>query len=310
MKCPKCGYLGFESGDRCRNCGYDFSLAPSLYLPELPIRAAASNPHPLDDLSLVDAAAAFAAPPPELPGYRQGPTADLARRPPAQVGLPTPELPLFGGDDAAAAPLISRASAPRPPLAVRRATPDVPRLRADTPRTQQLDLSTEDLGLAIDKPTQPADRAQAGGWLRPESKSSEAAGLVARLMAVGIDLTLLAGIDVAVVYFTMEICGLTRVDLPMLPIGPLLAFLVLQNGGYFVAFTAGGQTMGKMAMGIKVVSADTNGSLDVGRSALRTLIWAALAVPAGLGFVTALFSRDHRGLHDRCAGTRVVRATA
>ena len=226
------------------------------------------------------------------------------------VGLPTPELPLFGGDDAAAAPLISRASAPRPPLAVRRATPDVPRLRADTPRTQQLDLSTEDLGLAIDKPTQPADRAQAGGWLRPESKRSEAAGLAARLVAVGIDLTLLAGIDVAVVYFTMEICGLTRIDLPMLPIGPLLAFLVLQNGGYFVAFTAGGQTMGKMAMGIKVVSADTNGSLDVGRSALRTLIWAALAVPAGLGFVSALFSRDHRGLHDRCAGTRVVRATA
>ena len=26
MKCPKCGYLGFDSGERCRNCGYDFSL--------------------------------------------------------------------------------------------------------------------------------------------------------------------------------------------------------------------------------------------------------------------------------------------
>ena len=26
MKCPKCDYLGFETGDRCRNCGYDFSL--------------------------------------------------------------------------------------------------------------------------------------------------------------------------------------------------------------------------------------------------------------------------------------------
>ena len=26
MKCPKCSYLGFETGDRCRNCGYDFSL--------------------------------------------------------------------------------------------------------------------------------------------------------------------------------------------------------------------------------------------------------------------------------------------
>ena len=28
MKCPKCGYLGFETTDRCRNCQYDFSLAP------------------------------------------------------------------------------------------------------------------------------------------------------------------------------------------------------------------------------------------------------------------------------------------
>src|SRR4051812_19496277 len=26
MKCPKCSYLGFDTGDRCRNCGYDFSL--------------------------------------------------------------------------------------------------------------------------------------------------------------------------------------------------------------------------------------------------------------------------------------------
>ena len=42
---------------------------------------------------------------------------------------------------------------------------------------------------------------------------------------------------------------------------------------------------------------------------LRTLVWVVLAVPAGLGLLTALFSSDHRGLHDRCAGTRVVRAS-
>ena len=29
MKCPKCDYLGFETGDRCKNCGYDFSLLAS-----------------------------------------------------------------------------------------------------------------------------------------------------------------------------------------------------------------------------------------------------------------------------------------
>ena len=27
MKCPKCQYISFDSGDRCRNCGYEFSLA-------------------------------------------------------------------------------------------------------------------------------------------------------------------------------------------------------------------------------------------------------------------------------------------
>src|SRR5688572_20528370 len=35
MKCPKCGYLGFETTDRCRNCQYDFSLAPFSSEPEL-----------------------------------------------------------------------------------------------------------------------------------------------------------------------------------------------------------------------------------------------------------------------------------
>jgi uncharacterized RDD family membrane protein YckC len=42
----------------------------------------------------------------------------------------------------------------------------------------------------------------------------------------------------------------------------------------------------------------------------RTAAWLVLAIPAGLGFITALFSPDHRGLHDRIAGTRVVRASA
>ena len=65
-----------------------------------------------------------------------------------------------------------------------------------------------------------------------------------------------------------------------------------------------------MVAGIRVVQSDADGSLDLGRAFLRTLMWVVLAVPAGLGFLTALFSRDHRGLHDRFAGTRVVRASA
>jgi uncharacterized RDD family membrane protein YckC len=115
---------------------------------------------------------------------------------------------------------------------------------------------------------------------------------------------------VFVVYLTMQICGVSIDDLWMLPRGPLLAFLLIQNGGYLVAFTAGGQTLGKMATGIRVVSSDRNTRVDIARALVRTAIWIVLAIPAGLGFVTALFSRDHRGLHDRFAGTRVVRASA
>jgi uncharacterized RDD family membrane protein YckC len=111
------------------------------------------------------------------------------------------------------------------------------------------------------------------------------------------------------VYFTLQICGLAFNEVALLPKGPMLAFFLVQNGGYFAAFTTGGQTLGKMATGIRVVPTEPAGTLDFGRAVIRTAIWLILAIPAGLGFLT-LFSRDHRGLHDRFAGTRVVRASA
>src|SRR6267143_1019451 len=56
MKCPKCGYLGFEDVDRCRNCGYDFSLTAAPDIPDLTIRRDTRALTPLDDLSLIDSA--------------------------------------------------------------------------------------------------------------------------------------------------------------------------------------------------------------------------------------------------------------
>ena len=129
-------------------------------------------------------------------------------------------------------------------------------------------------------------------------------------MAVVIDLFILLDVDAIVVYFTMQICGLSLSDVDVLPRAPLIAFLLLQNGGYLVVFTAGGQTLGKMAAGIKVVTVGSGSSLDFGRALFRTLIWLILAAPVGLGFLTALLASDHRGLHDRFARTRVVRASA
>ena len=320
MKCPKCGYLGFEDVARCRNCGYDFSLAPAgAAMPDLTIRRDTKALTPLDDLSLIDSSA-----PPRRPAQEIAIDLDRvlgAPEPSLQPEAPAPaksvgaanagaaaasELPLFGPPIPDDEPLITRPSPPRAPLAVRRATPDVPRLRSDAPRNPSFDLVLEDVPRS-GSPS-PAERASTGAWTDPADGVTDA-GVAARLMAVVIDLVILAAIDAVVIYFTMQICGLTAADLDILPKGPLIAFLFVQNGGYLVAFTAGGQTLGKMAAGIRVVSAESETSLDLGRAFLRTFMWLLLAVPAGLGFLSAIISRDHRGLHDRFAGTRVVRAS-
>ena len=327
MKCPKCGYLGFERVDRCRNCGYDFSLTSPSPEPDFTIRRETETTHPLEDLSLIDAASDW-----QPASTRSDVGVDLDRvfgesepqhartavlpmslaavsEPPRPAPAPAPrtELPLFGPPIPDDEPLITRASPPRPPLAVRRATPEVPKLRTETQlRTPSFDLA---LDVTDSSPVVlPADRGPAAAWHRDAESQDAAVG--ARFLAVLIDLAILAAIDAVVVYFTLQQCYLTLADLWMLPKGPLVAFLFVQNGGYLVAFTAGGQTLGKMVAGIRVVQSDSEGSLDLGRAFLRTLMWVVLAVPAGLGFVSALFNRHHRGLHDRFAGTRVVRASA
>jgi uncharacterized RDD family membrane protein YckC len=277
MKCPKCGYVGFEDVERCRHCGYEFSLLTSTDELDLRIKDTTSGDS-LEDVVL-----------PDIP-----------------LTPPTPRsaLSLFDTE-----PLITKPSPPRPPLAVRRSTPEVPRLRSQ-PRPASFEFSPDARPPA--EPTPPLAGSVTSGAGHPPAANGfddeEAAGLGARLSAVVIDLLLLSAVDAAVIYFTLQICGLTVDDLALIPKIPLVAFIAVQNVGYLVAFTAGGQTIGKMAMGIRVVPADELATLDVGHAAVRTLVWLALALPAGLGFLTALLGHDHRGLHDRFAGTRVVRA--
>ena len=134
----------------------------------------------------------------------------------------------------------------------------------------------------------------------------EDATVGARFIAAVTDLLILAAIDVAVVYLTMQICGVGLDEIGILPRAPFVAFLLVQNGGYLVAFTAGGQTLGKVAVGIRVVSAEPRAPLDLGRAFVRELMWLILAAPAGLGLLTVI-RHDRRGVHDRFAGTRVVR---
>jgi uncharacterized RDD family membrane protein YckC len=289
MKCPKCGYLGFETVDRCRNCGYDFSLAPAA-APDLAMRPPGQDAGaPFDDLSLA------------APGSRAATDTvrDNADR------RDRAELPLFGSsaDDA---PLITRASPPRPPLAVRRQTPEVPRLRTESRPSLLEQADDHDEPPVLWRPPPAAPPAPVPPVHAP--RALDDAGLAARALAGAIDLAVVLTVDLVVVYFTLQINGLTVQDAGLLPRVPLLVYLLLQNFGYFAAFTAGGQTLGKMAAGIQVVAAGTDRPPSLSQAVLRSVLWLILALPAGLGLASVLLDGDKRGLHDRFARTRVVRA--
>jgi uncharacterized RDD family membrane protein YckC len=329
VKCPKCNYLGFETGDRCKNCGYDFSLMsepdpsidPDLDI-DLALRASDDtlpasvqwddNFDQTDGEALADAAA-LAESPATLEIADPEPLREPQRnaRPRFDRGAPSLAASLF---DASDEPLIKLPAAPRAPLAVRR-TPETPRLRAvprSVPRPSRPIESSPSLDFVEEAPPVVAvesiadTRARTAERLAARLAHAEVSGPGARLAAAVIDHLLLGAIDLAVVYFTLRMTGLAMGDLSMLPALPLLAFLVLVKLAYFAAFTAvGGQTIGKMAMRIRVVTTEDE-TVDGPLAVKRTLAGAASAVALGLGFLPALLGSERLALHDRLTHTRVV----
>jgi uncharacterized RDD family membrane protein YckC len=294
MKCPKCQYISFDSGERCRNCGYEFSLAPDIPADDLPIQTGNEAIGPLADLSLNDAPS------------------------------PTPNLPLFTGGADPDAPLVTPSATPRAPLAVRRAAPAAPRAKARRDHTRaeaepapRLALDTADLPVVVPRDAPRGTPVPARDAARVEPPASDAASRAAptsaRAIGALVDLAIVGGIDLAVLYFTLKICDLPFAGISRLPLAPLLSFLALLNGGYAAAFVAaGGQTIGKMAAGTRVVSAAAldgrSARVPFGYAVVRAAGYVVSALPAGLGFVPAFVGRDRRALHDRLADTRVVKA--
>ena len=278
MKCPKCGYLGFETGDKCRNCGYEFSLS-------------AARPDPLD-LTL------------DQGPDESKPPLDLDRIIGAESSA-AGDLPLF--EDA---PLITGPLRPRAPLGVRRATPEIPRARSrETKTPAHADMLFEaapeivqSSPRIVQRRFEPVRSAQASG--------DALAGAVSRILAALVDIALLVALDASVLYFTLRLVGLGTDQVGELPLLPLMAFVLLLNVGYFIAFTAvGGQSIGKMAFGIKVISQEED-AVPIGRATVRTLAYFVSALPLGAGFLPGVISADRLALHDRLAHTRVVRPSS
>lgn len=290
MKCPKCGYIGFEQTDRCRNCGYDFSLATQASPDDLALRRDEAL-GPLTDFDLGDAGPPATQTPPGRARRRHDPAFDPGVTPAAGA------LPLFLGNTLDDLPIVPT-SEPTPPLAVRRAPSPLSRARTRTaPRSEPQPALVFVPGQAPDDEEMAEDDAP-----------SALAPLSSRVAAALMDGAMLLAVDVVVLYFTIRICRLPAADVRLLPAAPLAAFFLLLNGGYLALFTgAGGQTIGQMAAGIRVVG--DAGRVTPAQALARTLLLFLSLAPAGLGLLSVLFDRGRRGLHDRLTGTLVVRAT-
>ncbi|HEY3064662.1 MAG TPA: RDD family protein [Methylomirabilota bacterium] len=67
-----------------------------------------------------------------------------------------------------------------------------------------------------------------------------------------------------------------------------------------------GQTLGKLAVGVRVVNEDGT-ALTFGTALLRYLGYFLSLAPLGVGFIVGGLRRDKRTFHDLLAGTRVER---
>jgi len=294
MRCPKCQYISFDNGDRCRNCGYEFALA--VEADPLDVKIARDEP----SSSRVEEGA-FAAFDRSLAPVQKD--RGVARAP-----LAAADLPLFTdrvADDQA--PLVTPPAVPRPPLAVRKAAAVRARAHEKLPEELPLDLGAED-GVRADATRTVNENARQSAGAGSEQMP---ASLVRRAAAGVIDVLILGSISSAVVVLTLRVCELTVQQWRMLPPVPMVGFLLLLCGGYLVLFTAaGGQTIGKMATRIRVVNSSgvRPARVSFRTAVIRTVACLGSVLALGAGFLLALTNDDHCAFHDRVADTRVVPA--
>lgn len=321
MRCPKCGWVGFERLPRCRHCGYDLAMARRPVSGE----AATSPVHDeYDDPGLSST------------GARHRPSTD-----PLDGPLPSTVadwLPLFDQPDTEQAP-VRRVPPPRAPLSVRRTSSELPRLKtrpvtarqsrqveavpslrqtrrvqepivesATRPRTERPVLRSElDPDADAFRPTDDPIPERFGGAASEPAAEDDRVPASARALSMATDGLVLGAVALVVCGLTFGIAGLSLSDWRSVPVVPLVAFLVLFALAYHAGFTAsGGQTLGKMLTGLQVES-DGDSGVAPGRAIGRAVLALCGGLLMGVGLLPALVGHDRRALHDRLTGTRVVR---
>jgi uncharacterized RDD family membrane protein YckC len=137
-------------------------------------------------------------------------------------------------------------------------------------------------------------QAQGGMASEPVSAETVSADFFVRLVAIIID---------AVILFIPQL-------IVQLILGQMIAFvfsLVIGVAYSYYFWTTSGQTPGKMAMSLKVVSAETGALLEPSAALLRYVGYIVSSIPLGLGYLWVLWDPKHDAWHDKIAKTKVIK---
>lgn len=106
-------------------------------------------------------------------------------------------------------------------------------------------------------------------------------------------------IDVMIIGFGGTILGLYRIDYAIQTI--YVIYSILGQSALFK-----GMTIGKKAMGIRVVGANYE-PISFGRAILRVFGKMLSGVSLGIGYIMIIFTKKKQSLHDRICDTYVIR---
>jgi uncharacterized RDD family membrane protein YckC len=134
--------------------------------------------------------------------------------------------------------------------------------------------------------------APAGGASGPRASFGR------RLVAVIVD-SILLGIVFGIVYAVLDPVTTNVISL----IGGLVYYSYLEG-------SASGQTVGKKALGIRVIDFQTGGPIGFGRALVRYIGRIISAIPCLLGYLWMLWDREKQTWHDKIATTVVVPESA
>lgn len=175
------------------------------------------------------------------------------------------------------------------------------------------------------QPTQPASSAPQSVQVPASQVRGEYAGFWIRLLAVLIDGFILGVVSTVLNLVFAPIFGLSAMSVFSDPnpdpaqveaaaagfFGAALILWLIQmaiNLGYYVILTSKyGATLGKKAFGLRVID-DSGNNLSIGKAIMREVIgkWVSGLI-LGIGYLMVAFDEKKQGLHDKLAGTFVVK---